>query len=305
MAGGWSPAKVARVKSVTLPDKIKCAGCNEERTITAFSASQINRLRKKFATQGHLALVRNAVRCLYCTGGIMPTEIECYRCRITKPLDAFTKTQRLDWSSATCKTCTAYYMTSETWEEERENAIAMGIDGYTETGSTIDESVDGGVPLESLRSFSISTESPRLGHLQLEEDRQLGTGIWVEDASTNEADDDEVASTSQAPSSAARFSGWDLPAVRADERRPAPTSSTESKRKNWAKVKSADPSRAARILKMSDPMRHLNEKADREREELSCRSMVGARDHTKLHKEIRAGDVSTTDGDDASTVKAA
>lgn len=90
----------------------------------------------------------------------MPTEIECYRCRITKPLNAFTKTQRLDWSSAvcsscllfhnsdhmlmfkfvkTCKTCTAYYMSSETWEEERENAIAMGIDGYTETGSTIDE----------------------------------------------------------------------------------------------------------------------------------------------------------------------
>lgn len=39
----------------------------------------------------------------------------------------------------TCKTCTAYYMTSESWEEEKENAIAMGIDGYTETGSIIDE----------------------------------------------------------------------------------------------------------------------------------------------------------------------
>lgn len=105
--------------------------------------------------------------------------------------------------------------------------------------------------------------------------------------------------------------------MRADERRPIPTNSTESKRKNWAKVKvcfslnrtfiyrfgshnddvriqSADPSRAARILKMSDPMRHLNDEADREREELSCRSMVGARDHTKLHKEIRAGDDAST-----------
>lgn len=39
----------------------------------------------------------------------------------------------------TCKTCTAYYMTSETWEVERENAIAIGADGYTEAGSTIAE----------------------------------------------------------------------------------------------------------------------------------------------------------------------
>jgi hypothetical protein len=31
-------------------------------------------------------------------------------------------------------------MTSETWEEERENAIASGnADGYTEIASTIDE----------------------------------------------------------------------------------------------------------------------------------------------------------------------
>lgn len=30
-------------------------------------------------------------------------------------------------------------MTSETWEAERENALAIGADGYTETGSTIAE----------------------------------------------------------------------------------------------------------------------------------------------------------------------
>ena len=64
---------------------------------------------------------------------------------------------------------------------------------------------------------------------------------------------------------------------------------------------------------MSDPMRHLNEEEDRETAgEISYRTMVGARDHTKLHKKMRSGDVdttdggadTTTDGDDASTVKA-
>ena len=30
-------------------------------------------------------------------------------------------------------------MTSETWEAERENALAVGADGYTEAGSTITE----------------------------------------------------------------------------------------------------------------------------------------------------------------------
>lgn len=71
-------------------------------------------------------------------------------------------------------------------------------------------------------------------------------------------------------------------------------------------LQSTDPDRNARILKMSDPMRHLNDEEDKEMaEELSYRTMVGARDRTKLHKEIRAGDVdTTTDGDGASTVKA-
>lgn len=35
----------------------------------------------------------------------MPTEIECSRCRKTKPLDAFTKTQRVDWDLAVCASC--------------------------------------------------------------------------------------------------------------------------------------------------------------------------------------------------------
>lgn len=56
---------------------------------------------------------------------------------------------------------------------------------------------------------------------------------------------------------------------------------------------------------MSDPMRHLNDEEDMERAAVSSRTMVGARDYTKLHKEIQAGDVGTPDGDDASTVKAA
>ncbi|KAF3395573.1 hypothetical protein DPV78_009253 [Talaromyces pinophilus] len=305
MAGGWSPAKVARIKSVALPEKIKCAGCLEERSITGFSASQIARLRKKFATQGHLALTRNAARCLYCTGGAAPTEIECSRCRKTKPLEAFTKTQRVDWYLATCKTCTAYYMTSETWEAERENALAIGADGYTEPGSTIAESIDGGVALESLKSFSISTEPTRRSHLRLPGNERLGHGMWLEDASVVDDGEVEIASTIQAPSSAAKFSGWDVPGLRTEERRPASVSSTETKRNSWAKIKSADPDRNARILKMSDPMRHLNDEEDKAMtEELSYRTMVGARDRTKLHKEIQAGDADSTNGDDASTVKA-
>ena len=56
---------------------------------------------------------------------------------------------------------------------------------------------------------------------------------------------------------------------------------------------------------MSDPMRHLNDEEDKAMtEELSYRTMVGARDRTKLHKEIQAGDADTTNGDDASTIKA-
>lgn len=68
---------------------------------------------------------------------------------------------------------------------------------------------------------------------------------------------------------------------------------------------SADPDRNARILKMSDPMRHLNDEEEKGLAgEVSYRTMIGARDRTKLHKEIRAGDLDTADGDDASTVKA-
>lgn len=52
-------------------------------------------------------------------------------------------------------------------------------------------------------------------------------------------------------------------------------------------------------------MRHLNdEEAMRGADALSSRTMVGVRDRTKLHKEIRAGDVDTSDGDDTLTVKA-
>lgn len=144
-------------------------------------------------------------------------------------------------------------MTSETWEEEQENAIAIGADGYTEAGSTIDEvgrshtgtdlgadtgqSVDGGVPLESLKAFSISSQPTRRRHLQLEEDGNLGAGAWVEDASTNDAEDNDDVSTSNAPSSAAGYSGWDFPALRAEASLPTTTNGTGSKGKNWAKIK--------------------------------------------------------------------
>ncbi|EEA26545.1 conserved hypothetical protein [Talaromyces marneffei ATCC 18224] len=285
---------------------MKCTRCQAERPITSYSESQIARLRKKLATQGQVALTQHAARCLHCTGGIMPPEIECSRCRKTKPLNAFTKTQRADWDLATCKTCTAYYMTSETWEEERENAIAMGIpDGYTEIASTIGESVDGGVRLESLESFSIASKSTSRICLRLEDNGQLGRGIWLEDSSVNGTEDGDDDSVNDAPSSAAKFSGWDFPALRAEASRPSSANSAEGNRKRWAKVKSADPNRNARILKMSDPMHHLNDEEDKERAEaVSLRAMVGTRDRSKLNQKIRADEVEVTIDDDASIVKA-
>ena len=147
-------------------------------------------------------------------------------------------------------------MTSETWEEELEKSIEKDGDGYTETASTIDEvgafskvtreayidpskSVDGGVPLELFKSFSVSSQSARRGRLPSEQDRNLGAGLWLEDddASTTVTEDKDDLSTKNAPSSAAGYSGWDFPALNANASRPTPKIEPQSTRKNWARIK--------------------------------------------------------------------
>lgn len=198
-------------------------------------------------------------------------------------------------------------MTSETWEEELEKSIEKDGDGYTETSSTIDESVDGGVPLELFKSFSVSSQSARRGRLPSEQDRNLGAGLWLEDddASTTVTEDKDDLSTKNAPSSAAGYSGWDFPALNANASRPTPKIEPQSTRKNWARIKSADPTRNARILKMSDPLHHLNDEEDRANmQQVSTNTMVGAHDRTKLHQEIHNEDLGTTYGDGGSTVTA-
>lgn len=91
--------------------------------------------------------------------------------------------------------------------------------------------------LESLESFSIASKSTSRICLRLEDNGQLGRGIWLEDSSVNGTEDGDDDSVNDAPSSAAKFSGWDFPALRAEASRPSSANSAEGNRKRWAKVK--------------------------------------------------------------------
>jgi hypothetical protein len=62
-------------------------------------------------------------------------------------------------------------------------------------------------------------------------------GLWLGEGSVNDVEGDNDASTDITPSSAAKFSGWDLPALRAEESRPVSANGADGKQKNWARVK--------------------------------------------------------------------
>lgn len=61
--------------------------------------------------------------------------------------------------------------------------------------------------------------------------------MWLEDDSVIDDGEDDSASTNQAPSSTAQYSGWNVVALRAEASHPTATKSTESKGKSWAKIK--------------------------------------------------------------------
>jgi Stc1 domain len=86
--------------TLTVFFRLKCSGCRGALLQSAFSDTQLVRLRNKVATQGEIAIIRHPIRCQYCTGGGIPDGLECSRCREMKPLDAYTKSQRRDTDTA-------------------------------------------------------------------------------------------------------------------------------------------------------------------------------------------------------------
>ncbi|EED22398.1 hypothetical protein TSTA_096470 [Talaromyces stipitatus ATCC 10500] len=191
-------------------------------------------------------------------------------------------------------------MTSEDWtkeEGEDKDDISSVTEGPSETASTVPES-EGGVPLPVPSIFSATSMSRR--QLTPMDHEKLAGGAWLEqeDAkSTAPPSEAESAAVTRAASMAAKYSGWNENAVEAEKKMappaltravPAKGSEPERRIKGWAKITSADPERSARILKMSDPTRFDKTKED-ETENPSGRTIIGAKDRSRLHKQIRTG----------------
>ncbi|OKL61271.1 hypothetical protein UA08_03197 [Talaromyces atroroseus] len=283
MPGGWSPETVERAKKARLPERIKCSGCRVPLPQSAFSESQLTRLRSKIAMQGQIAISRHLIRCKSCTGAGVPTDITCARCRIAKPLDAYTKAQRRDTDRATCKNCVSELMTSETWKDVEENENLAQAADVTDAASSVMESTVGGVPLPSSTDTARmpSSVSRRSLNTCAEDYESIAGGVWLED---DEPAVVPIPVESHAPSQSVNFSGWNVSSstfteVRR-ERRVSPSESVSTRgSKGWAKVKSHDPHRNARIMRISDPTtKPVNEESND-----SSRTISG----TTLKKKVR------------------
>ncbi|KAI9805442.1 MAG: hypothetical protein M1825_000693 [Sarcosagium campestre] len=160
-----------KLKSVTLPEQIKCLACKKIRDQSYYSQKQLNDLAFRISRNGPVPMNRTAIKCRQCTGGQV-TEMACYICEEVKGLDGFSKAQRRMPDHARCLTCLARHEETEPGlepdsgsehsdVEEDETIISEGrsnpFDGATDLGEDVDpDKPFNHLTVENLRLSTIS-----------------------------------------------------------------------------------------------------------------------------------------------------
>ncbi|MCJ1476504.1 hypothetical protein MMC13_005170 [Lambiella insularis] len=203
-AGGYNEVNAQKMKSVQLPDKIRCQSCKTWKGPNQYSNKQLADLRYKILQFGPLpASGQGQIKCRQCTGQQV-VELTCMICNEVKPLSGFGKTHRRDPDNARCSACideqAAVQPGLEEVEEEHDSDVTNEYWEDDTVSSTIDS--EGGAPLgsvthaltnlkmaehdsmiDSSRTSKMSvdgTESTVSGGINATKDlSEFGDGVWT------------------------------------------------------------------------------------------------------------------------------
>ncbi|CRG91864.1 hypothetical protein PISL3812_08918 [Talaromyces islandicus] len=284
MPGGWSDAKVERMRNAQIPQMLTCIGCNKTRSQAIFSNAQITRLKGKLMySKDQKTLANHGLRCRYCTGELSE-EITCVSCRKSKLKEQFFKSQRSNLDTATCINCVADAQSSRPWDA---NDGAKGSDDeYDDDDDDDDDSTTvgpgstvGGVPVSSSdggdevnETSSMSSrpsvpssmgighdddddydedDSESVGGAFLEDDpsqRDTSSIVYSSAVSSSTANEHSQVSTLSKQASVQGDYGWQL-----KENRSRPRPAASSKPGKWAKIRAHNPYRHAQNMRIPEP----------------------------------------------------
>ncbi|CAI6265092.1 unnamed protein product [Periconia digitata] len=111
----YDASQMRALEGIPLPEKIKCARCNNFLTQKKFSNTQLAHARTQIKNHGRN--VTYQINCQSCTG-VQVVEIQCVACCKTKGLEEFAKSQRRDVDKATCYACVDEQLAVDPIDEE-------------------------------------------------------------------------------------------------------------------------------------------------------------------------------------------
>ncbi|KAL6705565.1 hypothetical protein ACN47E_006682 [Coniothyrium glycines] len=131
----YDRARAESLKSIALPEKIKCGRCSKNLGQARYSSKQLDDARFNIKTHGSIT---KPINCQRCTGQQI-VELECNMCGKTKGLEAFAKTQAKNPDTAKCFKCMEEQLNevpiaAEKYEDPTKAFITRGRPG----GSTLD-----------------------------------------------------------------------------------------------------------------------------------------------------------------------
>ncbi|KAF2830254.1 hypothetical protein CC86DRAFT_379695 [Ophiobolus disseminans] len=132
----YTQEEIEKLKSIALPEKVKCGRCNKSMGHARYSEKQLTDYRWQIKNG---ARPIKLPRCQKCAGGNQLVELECTMCHVTKGLGDFARTQRNVPDTAQCFQCTDIQVAHQPYSEER-------YADQTRPFVTADHSTDGVIP---------------------------------------------------------------------------------------------------------------------------------------------------------------
>ncbi|KAF1829910.1 hypothetical protein BDW02DRAFT_592267 [Decorospora gaudefroyi] len=111
----YDQQEIDRLKSVGLPEKIKCNRCSKNLPQAKYSIKQLTDARWHVKNLGSIG---TTVKCQSCTGGKQVVEVECTMCGKTKGVEQFAKSQRSKPDTAKCFKCVEIQLADEPVNDE-------------------------------------------------------------------------------------------------------------------------------------------------------------------------------------------
>ncbi|MCJ1280803.1 hypothetical protein MMC26_000120 [Xylographa opegraphella] len=167
--GGYNEVTARKMKSVVIPEKLRCLSCKTVKSNQMFSNKQLQDLKFKHLQYGPVSLTGPGyIKCRQCTGQQV-TEMECTVCDEVKPLSEFGKNHRREPDKARCRACIdeqAALLPGYEDVEDEDGSEDSNDYWPDELDSTV-ESDSGGAPLaeasHGLTSLRLAQHDSRIG----------------------------------------------------------------------------------------------------------------------------------------------